>query len=76
MIYKHNVSGIWKNAISAQIVEVSSSGIELVPRLDRDAWSMVQWQARKAANEYPPPLVICPNPNFNPNPYPCPRPQL
>ena len=54
---------IWKNKMSAQMLEVSLLliGVKMVLRLERDAWSMVKW-LRQARN-YPPPApriyIIC-----------------
>ena len=35
-------SSIWKNVMSAQMLEVSLLGVGTVLRLERDAWSMVK----------------------------------
>ena len=43
-----------KNVMSAQMLEVSLSGVGTVLRLERDTWSMVK-RLRQATNEYAPP---------------------
>ena len=43
--------------MSAQLLEVSLLGVGTVPRLERDAWSMVKLLG-EATNEYPPPPVM------------------
>ena len=47
-----------KNAMSAQLLEVSLLGVGTVLRLERGARSMVKW-LRQATNEYrPPPTAV------------------
>ena len=44
--------------MSAQMLEVSLSGVGTVPRLERDAWSMVKRvRIRQAINEFAPALM-------------------
>ena len=42
-----------KNVVSAQMLEMSITGVWTVLRLERDTWSMVT-RLRQATNEYPP----------------------